>query len=284
MTSTETDTPDTSPPDAGDAPPAIESGERPATPFWQRPYVERYLVPFVMPLAIVVGLVIVVLNISRIFLAGHGHVSVVLGSLITAAILLGAAMLSAAPRMRSSSIALVAAGFVASIVLGGWLSVGSAEEEEEGGGELLARDGPAIESLEFRSLTALAFEPDEAQAPTGIVRITLTNQGGPHTFTFEDAGTLLAPLDVSGAGDEVTGRAFLGEPGEYDFYCEVPGHREAGMEGTITVEGDPTTLAQAEADAEEAGGGAGPTEGEPGEGGGEPGAGEQEPPAATPEP
>ena len=37
------------------------------------------------------------------------------------------------------------------------------------------------------------------------------------------------------AGETVRGTAVFKKPGDYEFLCDLPGHREAGMKGTLTV-------------------------------------------------
>lgn len=234
--------------EGGSPAPGVPPAASEPVPFWQRPYVERYLVPLLLPILVVFAVVLFVANISRIFLSGHGSVPVVLGTIITVAILLGAALLSAAPRMRSGSVALVASAFVVAIVLGGWMTVGTAEGPKEEVAATLAPEGPALATLEFASTNDLKFIPAEVQAETGIIGIALENEGGTHTFVFETPGTQFEKLAVEGAGDTASGRAFFGAAGDYVFFCDVPGHRAAGMEGVITAEGDTKTIAQAEAE------------------------------------
>ena len=41
------------------------------------------------------------------------------------------------------------------------------------------------------------------------------------------------------------GVAFFAKPGNYTFFCAIPGHEAAGMKGTIVVTGQPMTLAAA---------------------------------------
>jgi len=54
---------------------------------------------------------------------------------------------------------------------------------------------------------------------------------GYHTFAIEGYGHAVG----ASAGTTHTGGLTLKRPGRYTFYCEEPGHRAAGMEGTITV-------------------------------------------------
>jgi uncharacterized cupredoxin-like copper-binding protein len=82
----------------------------------------------------------------------------------------------------------------------------------------------------------LAFEQGSLEAPAGEVTFEFENEADvPHDFVIEDAdGNDIARTDVITAdSDSVTVDL---EPGEYTFYCSVPGHREAGQEGPLTVE------------------------------------------------
>jgi plastocyanin len=214
-------------------------------PFWQRPYVERFLVPLVVPIAVVVGLVAYVLNISRMFLSGHGHIPVIVGSVITAMILIGAAMLSAAsPRLRQSAITLVSAAFILSIMSGGWLVLGHSQPEKTGPTTL----PETLKTKQTLHVTAapggnLKFTPSELTAKTGLATIDVSVAAPSHNFSIHQATALFKPLDLVGSKDD--GIAFFPTPGKYDFFCNVPGHEAGGMHGTITVTGPPMTLTEA---------------------------------------
>jgi plastocyanin len=80
----------------------------------------------------------------------------------------------------------------------------------------------------------LSFDQTELSAAAGALTIELMNESGiPHNVEVEGNG-------VEEVSETITeGSTSLNldlEPGEYTYYCAVPGHREGGMEGTLTVE------------------------------------------------
>lgn len=88
--------------------------------------------------------------------------------------------------------------------------------------------------LELTGTDVLAFTPHRVTVAAGEVVVELTSQpAAPHTFTIEE----LDDREVVRADGGQTARGTVElEPGTYTFYCSIPGHRQAGMEGTLTAQ------------------------------------------------
>jgi len=236
--------------------PAVEPVPAEPVSFWQRPNVERYVVPLITPILVVVGIVVYVLNLSRVFLSAHGHTSVIVGTCVTVIILLGATVLSNSSRLRSTSIALMTAGFLLVIFGSGWLVLGHSQVKGTSSAVLTAT-GPSQGSFTITSQpgAALSFGPSSLSAKTGIYAVTLQDGANTtHTLNFDQTSTLWAGLVVNSQGEKLTSRIFFPTAGDYTYYCAVPGHRAAGMQGVIHVTGPTLTLAQAEASGKPSGG------------------------------
>lgn len=83
---------------------------------------------------------------------------------------------------------------------------------------------------------SLAFDPATIEAPASPVKITLKATSSlPHSLVVEGVPTF-KKLEVAAEGASQTG-TLTADPGEYVFFCDLPGHRAAGMQGTIKIGG-----------------------------------------------
>lgn len=192
--------------------------------------VDRYLSPLLIPVAGSLFIIFYVLNLSRAFLSGKGTIAVIAGSLITAAIVVGASALAAAPKMRSSSLTVVAGVAVLLVLFTGWITVGTSQEKKEA---KTPPCGPVTTTISVIAETALKLTVDKPTFKAGCVQINYSGAGG-HTLVFRVPGPSAPILDSVGASGPLS-YAWNLTPGTYTIYCSVTGHAEAGMVATLTV-------------------------------------------------
>jgi plastocyanin len=82
----------------------------------------------------------------------------------------------------------------------------------------------------------LVYQPNGLQAKPGNVAVTYDNPSQvPHSIALATAnGNVLGQVQPFTNGKQTVTLSNLA-PGKYVFYCTVPGHREAGMQGDLTV-------------------------------------------------
>ncbi|MCS3727341.1 copper-containing nitrite reductase [Bradyrhizobium betae] len=80
-----------------------------------------------------------------------------------------------------------------------------------------------------------------------VVQLTLINgEGAEHDIVFPDQDTKSPRVTGKGASTTIAFRA--SKSGDFTYYCSVPGHRLAGMEGQFTVTPRPSPQTVVEAD------------------------------------
>jgi plastocyanin len=138
--------------------------------------------------------------------------------------------------------ALLVAGAIGTAIVAGILEGEHEEEPQEG--EAVAAEAAAEEAapsdaqeLELAADPSgdFAFDTTELEAAGGPITLTMANPSPvAHNVSLE--GPAVDEMGETVGQDETSTVSAEVEPGEYTFYCSVSGHREGGMEGTLTVE------------------------------------------------
>lgn len=143
--------------------------------------------------------------------------------------------------------ALAARGSARSIVFGlvfvvatGAAACGSSSQDSGRGTS--ATVDPATQKAAFRQADVqvravdIDFPQKEFTARAGKVTIAYVDEGRIRHTLVLDGVSGWKKLVVDKHGD-VASETITLDPGTYTMYCDVPGHRRAGMEATLRVEG-----------------------------------------------
>lgn len=106
--------------------------------------------------------------------------------------------------------------------------LGSAVKQAGAGKPIAADDGTLTVPADPGG--ALLYESKVASADAGTLDIVFANKSGvPHNLVIDGKGkSKVIPTGTANFKADFA-------PGDYVYYCSVPGHRQAGMEGKLTV-------------------------------------------------
>ena len=193
---------------------------------------DRMWLPFLIPVVAIITVALFTINLSRIFLAASENSkdpAVIAAIIATLAVLIGATVVAATPKLRTSTLVLTMCTVIALVLLGGSLTLGAAENKEVKSAEPTG----AADFTQQVDASNFHFQADNFDVPAGIVEIKYVSLEGSHTLAFDEPQFSYVNLSVPSGKDAAKIEAVQGQ--KYTIYCTLPGHRTAGMQATITV-------------------------------------------------
>ncbi len=120
------------------------------------------------------------------------------------------------------------------LVLAGVVLLGGVLAACGGDGDAAPASLPTEVDAAVLATDAFVYEPADLEVEAGTIDLgILCEQSLPHNITVETEAEDVLVAECGG-GESATGEIEL-DAGEYTFFCGITGHREAGMEGTLTV-------------------------------------------------
>jgi plastocyanin len=195
---------------------------------------KRWATPFLLLLGVLVLIGATLFSVSRVLLAVPEMVATFTALAIAAYVLLIGGLVGKYRRASGRALGGVLVLGLAALVTAGIVAANAGmrdlhpDEEPVEPGEEAAEEIPA-DAVVFRAID-LDFEDPPTTIPAGEVTIAIDNTGAlPHNVTVDGEFQVEAP------GGQQAWETVTLDPGEYRFYCDVPGH-EPQMNGTFVVE------------------------------------------------
>lgn len=201
---------------------------------------DRLVLPLLVPVGLLLVIALVAFGFGMLLLFNPLVVSLTIAVAVAAAIIGGFALALSRPEGELDNVKRGAIAFagIAPVIVGVLVATDVLATTDE---KVVEREPHFVAGgVEGSEASLLAndffFEPEQFSFETaGELTFALVNEGGaPHTFVIEGMEDELKLETQPGGEDE--GSIEL-EPDSYVFYCDVPGHREAGMEGQFEISG-----------------------------------------------
>lgn len=183
----------------------------------------------------------------------------VLGACLAALAVLTSLVGVRVSRFPPSRAVMVATIAIFVVLVGGTttFAVLNGQDEEESRATELEKAGEEVEAAEESQSPAAAAPAKKAKGPGGTLQLAaspteiafdtkeLSSRPGKVTIEFTNPATLEHDVAIEQGGKQIAVSETIGKgktsvsadlaPGTYTFLCTVPGHAEAGMEGTLAV-------------------------------------------------